>query len=53
MLGTEKIVVKGHGSSDRKAVYKCIAQAYRMEKSGLNKKISKSIAESCIDDTDS
>ena len=53
MLGTEKIVVKGHGSSDRKAVYKCIAQAYRMQKSGLDKKISKSIAESCIDDTDS
>ncbi len=27
MLGTEKIIIKGHGSSDAAAVYKCIKQA--------------------------
>lgn len=31
MLGTAKVVVKGHGSSSAEAVAKCIEQAYRME----------------------
>lgn len=39
LLGTKKVVVKGHGSSDAVAVEKCIEQAYRMEVSGLNRKI--------------
>lgn len=39
MLGTAKTVVKGHGSSNATAVYKCIEQAYKMEKYSLNDKI--------------
>ena len=39
LLGTEKIIVKGHGSSDAKAVEICIDQAYRMQESDLNGKI--------------
>ena len=46
MLGAEKTIVKGHGSSDRKAVLKCIDQAYRMVKIGLNKKTAESIRKS-------
>ncbi|MBR6918525.1 MAG: phosphate acyltransferase PlsX [Clostridia bacterium] len=36
LLGSEKIVVKGHGSSNATSVEKCIEQAYRMQQSGLN-----------------
>ncbi len=36
LLGTEKTIVKGHGSSDSKAVAKCIEQAYKMVDSNLN-----------------
>lgn len=35
MLGTKKIVVKGHGSSKSSAVMHCILQAYQMEKNNL------------------
>ena len=45
LLGTEKLVVKGHGSSGPKAVAKCIEQAHRMAESGMNKQIAASIAE--------
>lgn len=31
LLGTSKVIVKGHGSSKAEAVKKCIEQAYRME----------------------
>lgn len=44
LLGTEKTVIKGHGSSNATAVAKCIDQAYRMTLSDLNGKIAKSIA---------
>ena len=44
LLGTSKVVVKGHGSSKAVAVCKCIEQAYRMETSGLNPKIEAAIA---------
>ncbi len=44
LLGTSKVVVKGHGSSDAKAVETCIGQAYRMETSGLNRQIEAEIA---------
>ena len=44
LLGAEKIVVKGHGSSDATAVSKCIEQAYRMKSGGLNEKIAESLA---------
>ena len=39
LLGTEKTVVKGHGSSKATAVFHCIEQAYRMELSKLSSKI--------------
>lgn len=39
LLGTRKVVVKGHGSSRAVAVEKCIEQAYRMETSSLSAKI--------------
>lgn len=44
LLGTSKVVVKGHGSSRAVAVQKCIEQAYRMEISGLGQKIESSLA---------
>lgn len=44
LLGTSKVVVKGHGSSNAVAVEKCIEQAYRMEISGLSSKIEAEIA---------
>ncbi len=44
LLGSEKVIVKGHGSSDKVAVAKCIDQAYTMVKSGLNDTISKEIS---------
>ena len=43
LLGTEKTVVKGHGSSKATAVFHCIEQAYRMEKSSLNSGIEEII----------
>ena len=43
LLGTSKVVVKGHGSSKAIAVEKCIEQAYRMEVSGLSRKIETEI----------
>lgn len=44
MLGTKKIVVKGHGSSKTSAVKNCIIQAYNIEQSKLIEKISDEIA---------
>ena len=44
LLGTSKVVVKGHGSSNAKAVEKCIEQAYKMETSGLSHQIEAAIA---------
>lgn len=35
LLGTSKVVVKGHGSSKAVAVQKCIEQAYKMQVSAL------------------
>lgn len=43
LLGCEKIIVKGHGSSNGIAVSKCIEQAYRMMKNNLNEQIEKSL----------
>ena len=43
LIGTSKVVVKGHGSSKATAVEKCIAQAYRMEVSSLSGKIETEI----------
>lgn len=44
LLGTSKVVVKGHGSSKAVAVQKCIEQAYRMEISGLGPKIEEQLS---------
>ena len=44
LLGTSKVVVKGHGSSKAIAVEKCIEQAYRMEVSKLSAKIEAEIS---------
>lgn len=43
LLGTSKVVVKGHGSSKAVAIEKCIEQAYRMKVSELGEKIEKEI----------
>ena len=43
MLGTKKIVVKGHGSSKSKAIKNCIIQAYTMEKNQLIKTIEEEL----------
>ena len=43
LLGTSKVIVKGHGSSKAVAVQKCIEQAYKMEISGLGPKIEAEI----------
>ena len=43
LLGTSKVVVKGHGSSKAVAVEKCIEQAYKMEVSRLSGKIETEI----------
>ena len=44
LLGTSKVVVKGHGSSNATAVEKCIEDAYKMEVSRLSGKIEAEIA---------
>lgn len=35
LLGANKTIVKGHGSSKEEAVYQCLKQAYNMEKNNL------------------
>ena len=39
LLGTSKVIVKGHGSSKDVSVQKCIEQAYKMQLSELGSKI--------------
>ena len=43
LLGTSKVIVKGHGSSKAKAVQKCIEQAYKMQLSDLGEKVEEVI----------
>ncbi len=43
LLGLEKTVVKGHGSSKAQAFYKCVEQAYKMTSANLNQKILSSL----------
>lgn len=43
LLGLEKLVVKGHGSSSARAIAVSIDLAYRMAKKGLNKSIADAI----------
>lgn len=49
LLGVKKTVVKGHGGSKGKSVFKCIEQAYVMEKSGLRKAITEGLSEQTDD----
>ena len=44
LLGCEKVIVKGHGSSDAKAISVCIDQAYRMSNGGMNEMAEEQIA---------
>ncbi len=44
LLGCEKTVVKGHGSSDAKAVSICIDQAYKMSAGKMNAEIEAALA---------
>ena len=44
ILGTKKVIVKGHGSSTAVSVAKCIEQAYRMEATDINSQIEAAVA---------
>ncbi len=44
LLGCEKTVVKGHGSSDAKSFAVCMEQAYKMQAAGMNERIKEIIA---------
>lgn len=44
LLGCEKTVVKGHGSSDAKAVSICIDQAYKMSDGSMNSEIEAALS---------
>ena len=44
LLGCEKTVVKGHGSSNAKAVQVCIDQAYKMAAGPMNAEIESALA---------
>ena len=43
LLGAEKTVVKGHGSSGPDAVCKCVEQACKMSLGGMNEQIIQSM----------
>jgi glycerol-3-phosphate acyltransferase PlsX len=44
LLGASKTIIKGHGGSKWNAVYNCVKQAYKIEKTKLNEEIAKAIA---------
>lgn len=44
LLGTKKVIVKGHGSSKAKAVAKCIEQAYKMAAGGYGTELEEALA---------
>ena len=44
LLGCEKTIVKGHGSSDANAVRICIEQAYKMSAGAMNAEIENALA---------
>jgi glycerol-3-phosphate acyltransferase PlsX len=45
LLGCEKTVVKGHGSSNAKAISVCINQAYKMSAGAMNREIEEALKE--------
>ena len=48
LLGVQKTIVKGHGSSKDTAVTHCIEQAYNMEKNNLRQAISDALTDSIM-----
>ena len=44
LLGCEKTIVKGHGSSNAKSVQVCVNQAYKMAQSPMNAEIEAALA---------
>ncbi len=52
MLGTRKVIVKGHGSSKAKGITKCIEQAYAMAKRKLPETIEEQISKTVKEDTE-
>ena len=44
LIGTSKVVVKGHGSSKARAIEKCIEQAYRMQTGAIGPRIEAEIS---------
>lgn len=44
LLGLEKVVIKGHGSSDANAVKICIEQALKMKRCNINELIEKDLS---------
>ncbi len=49
LLGANKTIVKGHGSSKSLSVFHCIEQAYNMEKNGLRQAIAEEIGKTTIE----
>ena len=45
LLGCEKVIVKGHGSSDAHAVAVCIDQAYKMSAGDMNREVESALAQ--------
>ena len=45
LLGCEKTIVKGHGSSNAKAVQVCVDQAYRMSSGSMNAEIEAALSD--------
>lgn len=45
LLGANKTIVKGHGSSKSEAVYQCIKQAFKMEQNNLCEAIRQAMTE--------
>ncbi len=45
LLGASKTIIKGHGGSKWNAVYNCVKQAYKIEKTKINEEIAKAISE--------
>ena len=44
LLGCQKLLVKGHGSSNAESIKVCIEQVYNMHKGKLINKITKNLA---------
>lgn len=52
MLGTKKIVVKGHGNGNATSVKKCLEQVYAMQMGDINGKIEEDLVKIAADDAE-